>query len=132
MSDRIIRLGKKWEADHLLWEEREKQKEVEMKLKEMEMLSSDKNYFAHLESVNGRVNLENKFEKTELNMVAFLMKERQLMLNRLKPKEKEFKPFTKDIRVVDAKFVSISNFQFKLFTLNTKSNKLICLYLDDG
>lgn len=105
VSERIIRLGKKWEADNLLWEEKEKQKELEMKLKEMEILSSDKSYFSHLEKVNGRVNLAKDFQKTELNLADFLKKEKQLMLNRLKPKEKQFQPFTKDTRVVDAKCV---------------------------
>lgn len=77
-----------------------------MKIKEMEMLSADKSYFSQLESIDGRVDLENNYLPTELNMVAFLRKERKLMHARLEPKEKQFAPFKKDLRVVDAKFVS--------------------------
>lgn len=101
----MIRLGKKWEAEHLLWEEKERQNEVEMKIKEMELLASDKSYVEKLEAVECRKALDKCFRKGEMNMVDFLKNEKELMLNRLRPKEKKFVPFTKDIRVVDAKCV---------------------------
>lgn len=106
MAERMIRLSKKWEAEHQLWEERERQNEAEMKAKEMELLASDKKCLVKaLANNNGRI--ERGSQKGEMNMDNFLKKERQLMLTRLKPKEKKFIPFTKDLRVVDAKFVSI-------------------------
>ena len=101
----MIRLGKKWEAEHILWEEKERQNEVEMKIREMELLKADQSYVEKLESVESRKVLEKCFRKNEMNMTDFLAKERVLMLNRLKPKEKKFVPFTKDLRIVDAKFV---------------------------
>lgn len=101
----MIRLGKKWEAEHLLWEEKERQNEAELKVKEMELLASDKSYVEKLETLESRKALEKCFTKGEMNMVDFLANERALMLNRLRPKEKKFVPFTKDLRVIDAKFV---------------------------
>lgn len=103
VSERMIRLGKKWEVEHLLWEEKERQKEVQMKMRETELLSSDKSYAEKLESVESRIALEKCSRNSEMNM--FLAREKALMLNRLKPKENKFVPFTKDVRVVDAKFV---------------------------
>lgn len=105
VSERMIRLGKKWEAEHILWEEKERQNEAEMKIREMELLKADQSYVEKLESVESRKVLEKCFRKNEMNMMDFLAKERVLMLNRLKPKEKKFVPFTKDLRIVDAKFV---------------------------
>lgn len=95
-------MGKKWEAEHLLWEERERRHEAAMKQKEMELLQSDQNYIQQFESVR-RKSLDNKIPKAKMNMVDFLKGERELMMKRLRPKEKKFVPFTKDIRVVDAK-----------------------------
>ncbi|XP_055305741.1 uncharacterized protein LOC129570229 isoform X2 [Sitodiplosis mosellana] len=103
VSERMVRLGKKWEAEHILWEEKERQNEVEMKIREMELLKADQSYVEKLESAESRKVLEKCFRKNEMNMTDFLAKERILMLNRLKPKEKKFVPFTKDLRVVDAK-----------------------------
>lgn len=77
-----------------------------MKLREMELLSTDKSIVKKLENAEKRKALEKCFKKGEMNMMDFLAKETALMLNRLKPKEKKFIPFTRDIRVVDAKFVS--------------------------
>lgn len=105
VAERMIRLGKKWEAEHQQWEERERQNEAQMKVKEMELLASDKKCLGKLGNINGRV--EKGPRKGEMNMDNFLKKERQLMLTRLKPKDKKFVPFTKDLRVVDAKFVHI-------------------------
>lgn len=101
----MIRLGKKWEAEHSMWEEKERQNEADMKIKEMKLLSSDKSYVEKLETVESRKSLDKCYREGEMNMVHFLEKEKALMLNRLKPKEKKFEPFTKDLRVVDAKFV---------------------------
>lgn len=115
VSERMIRLGKKWEAEHLLWEEKERQNEAELKIKEMELLSSDKSYIENLECGIEKLSLDKCFRKGELNMVDFLAKETALMLNRLKPKENKFVPFTKDIRAVDAKFVlNISDIMVEL------------------
>lgn len=105
VSERMVRLGKKWEAEHILWEEKERQNEAEMKIKEMELLKADQSYVEKLESAESRKVLEKCFRKNEMNMTDFLAKERILMLNRLKPKEKKFIPFTKDLRMVDAKLV---------------------------
>lgn len=100
----MIRLSKKWEAEHQLWEERERQNEAQMKVKEMELLASDKKCLRKtMENSNGRA--EKGSRKGDMNMDNFLKKERQLMLTRLKPKDKKFVPFTRDLRVVDAKFV---------------------------
>lgn len=99
----MIRLGKKWEAEHILWEEKERQNEAEMKIKEMELLSADKSYVKKLETIEARKAFDKCFGKSKMNMADFLAKEKALMLRRLKPKEKKFVPFTKDIRVVDAK-----------------------------
>lgn len=116
VSERMIRLGKKWEAEHLLWEEKERQNEAELKIKEKELLSSDKSYIENLESGIEKLALDECFRKGELNMVDFLAKETALMLNRLKPREKKFVPFTKDIRAVDAKFVlNISDKMVEVF-----------------
>lgn len=119
VSERIIRLGKKWEAEHEQWEVKERQRETEMKIKEMEMLSADKSYFSQLESTDNRIDLENNYLPSELNMVAFLRKEKKLMHARLQPKEKQFQPFKKDLRVVDAKFVAK---QFQSFFSNHLMN----------
>lgn len=104
------RLSKKWEAEHQQWEERERQQEAEMKVKEMELLASDKKCLRKLEksSGGGCVGLagDKSPRKGAMNMDHFLKKERQLMLTRLKPKDKKFVPFTKDLRIVDAKLVS--------------------------
>lgn len=105
VAERMIRLSKKWEAEHQLLEERERANEAQMKLKEMELLASDKKCLGKLGNNSGRV--EKGPQKSEMNMDNFLKKERQLMLTRLKPKDKKFVPFTKDLRVVDAKFVYI-------------------------
>lgn len=112
VSERMVRLGKKWEAEHILWEEKERQNEADMKIREMELLKADQKYVEKLESSESRKVLEKCFRKNEMNMVDFLAKERVLMLNRLKPKEKKFIPFTKDLRMVDAKFVLINIFDF--------------------
>lgn len=105
----MIRLSKKWEAEHQQWEERERQQEAEMKVKEMELLASDKNRcLGKLEKSNrdgGDGRAQKSPRKGEMNMDNFLKKERQLMLTRLKPKDKKFIPFTKDLRIVDAKLV---------------------------
>lgn len=75
-----------------------------MKMKERELLASDKKSLAKaLASNNGRA--ERGAQRGEMNMDNFLKKERQLMMTRLKPKDKKFVPFTKDLRVVDAKYV---------------------------
>lgn len=108
VAERMIRLGKKWEAEHQQWEERERQQEAEMKVKEMELLASDKKCLGKLEkgsSGGGGERADKSPRKGEMNMDNFLKKERQLMLTRLKPKDKKFVPFTKDLRVVDAKLV---------------------------
>lgn len=118
----MIRLGKKWEAEHILWEEKERQNEVEMKIREMELLKADQSYVEKLESVESRKVLEKCFRKNEMNMTDFLAKERVLMLNRLKPKEKKFVPFTKDLRIVDAKFVLQIYFKFSWRMLKTDYN----------
>lgn len=103
------RLGKKWEAEHQLIEERERQQEAEKKVKEMELLASDKKCLRKLGKSNGGGGLaaEKSPRKGAMNMDNFLKKERQLMLTRLKPKDKKFVPFTKDLRIVDAKLVSV-------------------------
>lgn len=103
VAERMIRLGKKWEAEHQQWEERERQNEAQMKVKEMELLASDKKCLGKLGNANGHG--EKSPRKGEMDLDNFLKKERQLMLTRLKQKEKKFVPFTKDLRVVDAKFV---------------------------
>lgn len=103
MAERIIRLGKKWEAERQQWEERERQNEAQLKAKELELLTSEKKCMAKLE------NNEKGPRNVEMNMDTFLKKERQLMLTRLRPKDKKFVPFTKDLRVVDAKFVLIAH-----------------------
>lgn len=106
MAERIIRLGKKWEAEHQMWEERERRNEAELKAKEMELLASDKKRMGKLRNNGGHV--EKGARKGEMDLDNFLKKERQLMLTRLRPKDKKFVPFTKDLRVVDAKFVHYS------------------------
>lgn len=119
----MIRLGKKWEAEHQQWEVRERQQEAEMRVKEMELLASDKNRcLGKLEKGNrdGGGRAEKIPRKGEMNMDNFLKKERQLMLTRLKPKDKKFIPFTKDLRIVDAKLVA-TYFIHILFIVNTNS-----------
>lgn len=127
----MIRLGKKWEAEHQQWEERERQQEAAMKVKEMELLASDKKCLRKLEKGNvgggggcgssgaGSGRVEKSPRKSDMNMDNFLKKEHQLMLTRLKPKDKKFIPFTKDLRIVDAKLVlfRIHSFIFLLFLL---------------
>lgn len=129
VAERMKRLGKKWEAEHLQWEERERQQEAEMKAKEMELLASDKKCLRKLEKSDGggggggvcgidggQATAEKSPRKGEMNIDDFLKKERQLMLTRLKPKDKKFIPFTKDLRIVDAKLVStFISFAFHLF-----------------
>lgn len=103
----MVRLGKKWEAEHILWEEKERKNEAEMKIKEeMELLSADKKFIKKNDRVDTRKTFEQCFGKNKMNMADFLAKEKALMLHRLRPKEKKFIPFTKDLRVVDAKFVT--------------------------
>lgn len=99
------RLSKKWEAEHILWEEKERQNEAEMKIKEMELLSADKSYVTKIENTAARKAFEKSFGKSKMDMTDFLAKEKALMMKKLKPKEKVFIPFTKDLRLIDAKSV---------------------------
>lgn len=109
----MVRMGKKWEAEHIRWEEEERQREAEMKVREMELLAADKSYSENIETELKKP-LATSFRKNEMDMVEFLEKERELMTYRLRPKVPKFMPFTKDVRVVDAKYAcpSIKN---KLF-----------------
>lgn len=99
VAERLLRLGKKWEAEHKISVEQERQREAEMKIKELEVLTSD----------TGKIDREISSKKKSFNrkggmdLQNFLKNENVLMLDRLKPKEKKFKPFTKDLRIVDAK-----------------------------
>lgn len=127
VAERIIRLGKKWEAEHQMWEEQERQNEAQMKVKEMELLASDKKHVKKLENSSaGRA--EKGSRKGEMNLDHFLKKERQLMMTRLKPKDKKFVPFTKDLRVVDAKFVQQRKMEY-LFIPKINTHMII-FFLD--
>lgn len=99
VSERLLRLGKKWEAEHQIFVEEERKREAEMKIKELQVLTSDKEKIDRDVSTNKSA----ANRKGEMDMQNFLKNENNLMLDRLKPKEKQFKPFTKDLRVVDAK-----------------------------
>lgn len=94
-----MRLGKKWEAEHIIYAEEERKREAEMKIKELEVLTLDKH------KIDKEMTMAKKAShcEGEMNMQHFLKNENDRMLNRLKPKEKQFKPFTKDLRLVDAK-----------------------------
>lgn len=103
VSERLVRLGKKWETEHIEFVEQERKREAELKIKELEVLTSDK------EKINRNISSMKKASnrKGEMNLQNFLKNETDLMLDRLKPKEKQFKPFTKDLRIVDAKCVIV-------------------------
>lgn len=98
-------MGKKWEVERLIYEEREREREAQMKIREKELLESDQ---AYIDSREGRgINVlsikDKSYTKDERDLENFLKKENDLMMNRLKPKDKSFDPFKKDLRVVDAK-----------------------------
>lgn len=100
-------MGKKWEVERLIYEEREREREAQMKIREKELLESDQ---AYIDSREGRgINVlsikDKSYTKDERDLENFLKKENDLMMNRLKPKDKSFDPFKKDLRVVDAKCV---------------------------
>lgn len=100
ISERLLRLGKKWKAEHLEFIEQERKREAEMKIKEIETLTSDK----HKIKRNLTTTKKPSQQKDEMNLQNFLKNENDLMLDKLRPKDKQFKPFTKDLRLVDAKY----------------------------
>lgn len=98
-------MGKKWEAERLIYEEQERKREAELKIREMELLTSDQEYLKQFENraTNATIMKDRSCKENEMDLNNFLKNERVLMLTRLKPKDKQFKPFTKDLREVDAK-----------------------------
>lgn len=104
-AERLIRQGKRWERERLLYEEKEREREAELKVREMEMLASESKFDEKIESRGIRVlGIKDKqYTEEEKNLAKFLKTENDLMADRLKPKEKKFDPYTKDLRIVDAK-----------------------------
>lgn len=101
----MIRQGKKWEKERIIYEEKEREREAEMKVKEMELLASESKFIDSREHRGFKVLTikDKKFTDGEMDLEIFLKKENDLMADRLRPKEKKFDPYTKDIRIVDAK-----------------------------
>lgn len=102
MADRLVCKGKKWEADRLAYMEQERIREAENKIREIELLNTDQ---AHLSGGRfGKRNSRAMPRRSGGDNLAFWENERALMLKRMKPSDKQFKPFTKDLRIVDAKY----------------------------
>lgn len=82
-----------------MYAEEERKREAQMKIKELEVLTSDK------QKIGKEMTMDKKASHggSEMDMQHFLKNENDRMLNRLKGNEKQFKPFTKDLRLVDAK-----------------------------
>lgn len=104
-AERLIRQSKKWEREHHIYEEREREREAEMKIREMQLLASEGKFNAKQESRGIKLlNLQDKQRKSgQIDLENFLRKENDLMTNRMKSNEKKFDPFTKDLRMVDAR-----------------------------
>lgn len=101
MAERLVRKGEKWEADRLVYMEQERLREAENKIREIELLSTD-----HEQLASRRFGKRNSKAKPRRSNAGqeFWDNERVLMMQRLKPNDKQFKPFTKDLRIVDAKY----------------------------
>lgn len=101
MAERLVRKGKKWEADRLVYMEQERLREAENKIREIELLSTD-----HEQLASRRFGKRHSRAKPRPSNAGqeFWDSERALMMQRLKPSDKQFKPFTKDLRIVDAKY----------------------------
>lgn len=100
VSEHLLRLVKKWEAEHIMYVEEERKREAEMKIKELEVLTLDK------PKVDKEMTMARRASshcESEMDMEHFLKNENERMLNRLKLHVKQFKPFEKDLRIVDAK-----------------------------
>lgn len=104
-AERLIRQGKRWERERQKYEEKEREREAELKVREMELLASESKFDEKIESRGVRVLgiRDRQYTDAEKDLADFLKKENDLMENRLKPKEKKFDPYTKDLRLVDAK-----------------------------
>lgn len=96
-AERLISLSKKWEAERLIYEEREREREAQLKIREMELLAADQKFIESRESRGANVlAIKNKsYTKNEMDLENFLKKENDLMIDRLKPKDTAFDPFTK-------------------------------------
>lgn len=101
----MIRQGKRWERERHKYEEKEREREAELKVREMELLASEGKFNENAESRGVRVLgiRDRQYTDAERDLADFLKTENDLMVDRLKPKEKEFDPYTKDLRLVDAK-----------------------------
>lgn len=77
-----------------------------MKVREMELLAAEGKLNETIESRGVRVlGVKNReYTEVEKDLADFLNTENELMANRLKPKETKFDPYTKDLRLVDAKW----------------------------
>lgn len=104
-AERLIRQGKRWERERIKYEEKEREREAELKVRELELLASEGKFNEKTESRGVRVLgiQDRQYTDAERDLANFLKKENDLMADRLKPKEKKFDPYTKDLRLVDAK-----------------------------
>lgn len=106
MAEHLVRKGKQWEADRLAYMEQERLREAENKIREIELLNTDQEQLAGERFGNhkNRARARRSNGGGGGNDMAFWENERALMLKRMKPSDKQFKPFTKDLRIVDAKY----------------------------
>lgn len=104
-AERLIRQGKRWERERHKYEEKEREREAELKVREMELLASEGKFEENVERRGVRVLgiRDRQYTNAERDLADFLKKENDLMADRLRPKEKQFDPYTKDLRLVDAK-----------------------------
>lgn len=54
--------------------------------------------------------IKDRNNDSETSLSLFLEKEHNMMVNRMKSTEREFDPYTKDVRLVDEKWVTLNSF----------------------
>lgn len=104
-AERLVRQSRKWEKQRALFEQSERTRESQMKIREMELLRSEAKLNEDLESrgVQLATVYDQQYRAGEIDLENFLKNESDLMANRLKSNETKFDPYTKDLRLVDAK-----------------------------
>lgn len=116
-AERLVRQSKKWEKERILFEEREREREAEMKVREIELLAAEGKYNENREGCGTNLlDIKSKqYRHGEIDLENFIKMENALMANRLKSDEMKFDPYTKDLRMVDAKYVAAEQWRAREF-----------------
>lgn len=116
MAEHLVLKGKQWEADRLAYMEQERLREAENKIREIELLNTDQEQLAS-ERFGKHNNNRSKARRSNggNDMAFFMENERALMQQRMKASDKQFKPFTKDLRIVDAKYTFRKSISIVIF-----------------